>query len=56
MVSHREKVLLSELQSAQAGYPLRGKIEIEDGNVHVVQAIPARGTIWWMSACCAVSI
>ncbi|ADE11979.1 ABC transporter permease [Sideroxydans lithotrophicus] len=46
MVSHREQVLLSDIQSAQPGYPLRGKIEIDDGKVHVAQAIPAHGTVW----------
>jgi putative ABC transport system permease protein len=46
MVSHREQVLLSEIQSAQAGYPLRGKIEIDDGNVHVAKAIPTHNTVW----------
>ncbi|MDP1636345.1 MAG: ABC transporter permease, partial [Gallionellaceae bacterium] len=29
MVSGREQVLLSEIQAVEAGYPLRGKIEIE---------------------------
>jgi len=29
MVSHGEQVLLSEIQSVEVGYPLRGKIEIE---------------------------
>ena len=46
MVSHREQVLLSEIQSVEAGYPLRGKIEIDDGTVHEAQAIPARGVVW----------
>lgn len=46
MVSYREQALLSEIQSAEAGYPLRGKIEIDDGSVHVAQAIPAGGTVW----------
>ena len=46
MVSHREQVLLSEIQSTEPGYPLRGKIEIDDGAVHVAQSIPARGTVW----------
>jgi putative ABC transport system permease protein len=46
MVSKREQVLLSEMQAVEAGYPLRGKIEIDDGSVHVAQAIPARGTVW----------
>lgn len=54
MVSHRGKVLLSEIEAVEAGYPLRGKIEIDDGqgapspqpppkgNGH----IPERGTVW----------
>jgi putative ABC transport system permease protein len=46
MVSHGEQVLLSEIQSAEPGYPLRGKIEIDDGKEHVALAIPARGTVW----------
>jgi putative ABC transport system permease protein len=32
MVSHQGQVMLSEIQSVEAGYPLRGKIEIDDGN------------------------
>src|SRR5512143_627595 len=31
MVSHREQVLLSEIQAVEPGYPLRGKIVIDDG-------------------------
>ncbi len=31
MVSHQGQVMLSEIQSVEAGYPLRGKIEIDDG-------------------------
>ncbi len=46
MVSHLEQVLLSEIQAVEPGYPLRGKIEIDDGSVHVAQAIPSRGTVW----------
>ena len=46
MVTHGEQVLLSEIQAVEAGYPLRGKIEIDDGKVHVAQAIPTRGTVW----------
>lgn len=46
MVSKGELVSLSEIQAVEAGYPLRGKIEIDDGSVHVAQAIPARGTVW----------
>ena len=32
MVSGRERVLLAEIQSVESGYPLRGKIEIDDGS------------------------
>jgi putative ABC transport system permease protein len=46
MVAHGEQVLLAEIQAVEAGYPLRGKIEIDDGSRHVAQAIPARGTVW----------
>src|SRR5512146_922415 len=55
MVSAREQVVLSEIQSAEPGYPLRGKIVIDDGNGGSVSAkispspmgsIPARGTVW----------
>jgi len=46
MVSHHEQVLLSEIQSVEAGYPLRGKIEIDDGSAHVAKAIPSGGTVW----------
>jgi len=46
MVSHGERVVLSEIQAVEPGYPLRGKIEIDDGVLQVAQAIPARGTVW----------
>lgn len=46
MVSHRDQVLLSEIQAVEAGYPLRGKIEIDDGSLQVARSIPARGTVW----------
>ena len=46
MVSHGEQALLSEIQSVQTGYPLRGKIEIDDGSIHIAKSIPARGTVW----------
>ncbi len=32
MVSHQGRVMLAEIQSVEAGYPLRGKIEIDDGS------------------------
>ena len=46
MVSHGEQVLLSEIQAVEPGYPLRGKIEIDDGKLHVANAIPAHDTVW----------
>ncbi|MDO8989779.1 MAG: ABC transporter permease, partial [Sideroxyarcus sp.] len=46
MVSHVEQVMLGEMQAVEAGYPLRGKIEIDDGSERVAQSIPARGTVW----------
>ncbi len=33
MVAHREQTLLSEIQAVGAGYPLRGRIEIDNGAV-----------------------
>jgi len=56
MVVHGEQVLLSEIQTAEAGYPLRGRIGIDDGisspPTPLTQVgegsvlIPARGTVW----------
>src|SRR5574340_1747350 len=61
MVAHREQTLLSEIQAVGAGYPLRGRIEIDDGGganarggltpsysmgEGVVGSIPAHGTVW----------
>ncbi len=46
MVSHQGRVLLSEIQAVEAGYPLRGKIEIDDGSLHVADGIPLPGTVW----------
>ncbi len=46
MVAHREETLLSEIQAVGAGYPLRGRIEIDDGSAHVAEGIPPRGTVW----------
>ncbi|MBA4382416.1 MAG: ABC transporter permease, partial [Sideroxydans sp.] len=46
MVSFGEKVLLSELQVVEVGYPLRGKIEIDDGSLHVAHSLPVSGTVW----------
>lgn len=46
MVAHGERVLLAEIQAVETGYPLRGRIEIDDGSRHVAQSIPQRGTVW----------
>ena len=62
MVLYGEQSLLSEIQAVEAGYPLRGKIEIEEGvevgvrsafttpsplvGEGAVNSIPTRGTIW----------
>jgi putative ABC transport system permease protein len=46
MVVFGEQSLLSEIQLVEPGYPLRGKITIDDGSAHVAQNIPAPGTIW----------
>ncbi|MDD2685485.1 MAG: FtsX-like permease family protein [Gallionella sp.] len=46
MVSRGEQVLLSEIQAVQAGYPLRGQIEIDDGSAHAANTIPASTTVW----------
>ena len=40
------KNILSEIQAVEQGYPLRGKIVIDDGAQHVAQGIPQRGTLW----------
>ena len=54
MVSHQGKVLLSEIEAVEAGYPLRGRIEIDDGrgthsprpSFEGRERIPERGTVW----------
>src|SRR3989338_300032 len=59
MVAHREQTLLSEIQAGEAGYPLRGRIEIDDGAgstpsltlpLHgggdAVGRVVSRGTVW----------
>ncbi|MDP2804476.1 MAG: FtsX-like permease family protein, partial [Gallionellaceae bacterium] len=42
MVSFGQQVLLSEIQAVEAGYPLRGKIEIDPST----SKIPQQGTVW----------
>lgn len=47
MVAHGEQVLLSEIQAVEAGYPLRGKIEVDEGlgtSKSVPSPEPAVGT------------
>jgi len=56
MVSYREQVLLCEIQAVEAGYPLRGKIVIDDGSEHVSQAIPPAVRCGRMIACCVASV
>jgi putative ABC transport system permease protein len=50
MVAGRNENLLADIMSVEQGYPLRGKIIIDDGAQHVIKnensAIPARGTLW----------
>ncbi|MEQ1526675.1 MAG: FtsX-like permease family protein [Gallionella sp.] len=60
MVLYGEQSLLSEIQAVEVGYPLRGKIEIDEGREQltpspqpspargegVVGGVPQRGTIW----------
>jgi putative ABC transport system permease protein len=46
MVVYDQKNVLAEIQAAEEGYPLRGKIHIDDGTPHVAQGIPVPGTVW----------
>ena len=50
MVAGRNENLLADIMSVEQGYPLRGKIIIDDGAQHVIRnensSIPARGTLW----------
>ena len=59
MVAHREQTLLSEIQAVEAGYPLRGRVEIDDGTGSTpslalplpgggdaVGRVVSRGTVW----------
>ena len=49
MVAGRNDNLLADIMSVEQGYPLRGKIIIDDGAQHVIRnensSIPARGTL-----------
>ncbi|RFC35653.1 MAG: putative ABC transport system permease protein [Candidatus Nitrotoga sp. SPKER] len=46
MVVYGQQNVLAEIQAVEAGYPLRGKIHIDDGTQHAAQGIPTPGTIW----------
>ena len=46
MVGYGKQNVLSEILAVEPGYPLRGKITIDDGASHMAKAIPARGTLW----------
>jgi putative ABC transport system permease protein len=50
MVAGRNDNLLADIMTVEQGYPLRGKIIIDDGTQHVIRNensnIPARGTLW----------
>jgi len=50
MVSGKNDNLLADIMSVEQGYPLRGKIIIDDGAQHEIKnensSIPARGTLW----------
>ena len=50
MVAGKNDNLLADIMTVEQGYPLRGKIIIDDGVQHVIKnensAIPARGTLW----------
>lgn len=39
MVAHGEQVLLSEMQAVEPGYPLRGKIVVDDGQGEAVRKV-----------------
>ncbi|NNM70724.1 MAG: FtsX-like permease family protein [Gallionella sp.] len=50
MVAGKNENLLADIMSVEPGYPLRGKIIIDDGAQHVIRnensTIPASGTLW----------
>ena len=50
MVAGRNDNLLADIMTVEQGYPLRGKIIIDDGAQQVIKyensTIPARGTLW----------
>ncbi len=46
MVVYDQQNVLAEIQAAEEGYPLRGKIHIDDGTQHIAQGNPVPGTVW----------
>lgn len=46
MVGRAGQSVLTGILAVEPGYPLRGKITIDDGMAHVAQSIPTRGTLW----------
>jgi len=46
MVAGKQHNVLAEILVVEDGYPLRGKIEINDGITHIAQGIPSSGTLW----------
>ena len=49
VVVHGEKLELSEVKATQAGYPLRGRLQVADAlfaQEHYANAIPAQGAVW----------
>jgi putative ABC transport system permease protein len=46
MASAGQQSVLAEILAVEDGYPLRGKITIDEGTTHVAQTIPAPGTLW----------
>src|SRR5450759_2335032 len=46
MAAGKQPSVLAEILAVEEGYPLRGKIQIDDGAPHIAQGIPARGTLW----------
>ena len=48
MVVHQQQNVLAEIQAVEEGYPLRGKIEVDDGGRNQLRpySVPARGTVW----------
>ena len=50
MVAGKNDNLLADIMTVEQGYPLRGKIIIDDGAQHIIRnensTIPASGTLW----------